>query len=276
MNYKASVIISFYNKIEWLELLLAALERQTLKEFEVIIADDGSKEEVVERIKELKVTLPLSIQHVWHPDKGFMKTSMLNKAIVASQSEYLIFIDGDCIPHKDFVKDHVRMQNPDQVLAGRRVNLSDRISKSLAANNIRNGKLESFFFIRLLIDGIFNKSRDVEKGISFKTEFINRKLGTYNKGLLGCNFSVAKKALLEVNGFDERYHHPGVGEDSEIEFRLKKNGLKIFSPKFCIVQYHLWHPRLSRKQEAANMELYNEMQAKGYVYTPYGINKIGS
>jgi len=276
MNYRASVIISFFNKIEWLNLLLAALERQTLKDFEVIIADDGSNKEVVDQIKKIQAVSNLSLEHLWHPDEGFMKTTMLNKAVVAAKSEYLIFIDGDCIPHKNFVQDHVRLQKSDQILAGRRVNLSDQLSKSLTGQNIRSGKLETFFFIQLLMDGIFNKSRDIEKGISFQMEFINRKLGTYNKGLLGCNFSVSKKALLDINGFDERYQHPGVGEDSEIEFRLKKNGLKVFSPKFCVVQYHLWHPRLSRKQEAVNMELYNDMQVKGYIYTPYGINKIDS
>jgi len=273
MSFKASVIISFYNKTAWLKLILAALERQTLKEFEVVIADDGSGEEVVQEIKNSIASSPLNIQHLWHPDEGFMKTIMLNKAIVASRSDYLIFIDGDCIPHHRFVEDHLRLKKENQVLGGRRVNLSEVISKTLNTENISKGILERTFFLRLLRDSITGKSRDVEKGIHINASKINRLFGSHKKGLLGCNFSIAKQDLLSVNGFDERYKHPGVGEDTEINRRLKKKGMQVFSPKFCMIQYHLWHPRLSREKEPENLLLLKETIEQEYIATPYGINK---
>jgi len=269
--FRASLIISFYNKTEWLKLLLAALERQTFKNFEVIIADDGSCSSAVEEIKKLQSTTPLNIQHLWHADNGFMKTVMLNKAILASRSPYLIFIDGDCIPHHRFVEDHLRLSKENRALAGRRVNLSERISKTLTEEEIRKGVLERFFFLRLLWNAVSGKSKDVEKGIYIGSDFFNNLFASTTKGILGCNFSIAKKDLLELNGFDERYRYPGVGEDTEIRRRIQFKGMEIFSPKFCMVQYHLWHPRLSREHEPENFVLLNETLENKYTATPYGI-----
>jgi GT2 family glycosyltransferase len=271
MNFKASVVISFYNKSEWLKLLLAAFERQTFKEFEVIIADDGSFPEEVEKVKQLQASSSLAIQHLWHADEGFRKTIMLNKAILASRSEYLIFIDGDCIPHYCFVADHLRLSKKNRALAGRRVNLSDRISKALIEAEIKSGVLEQNFFLQLLMDSMTAQTKDVEKGIHISSTAINNLFASTTKGILGCNFSIAKKDLLELNGFDERYRYPGVGEDTEIRRRIQFKGMEIFSPKFCMVQYHLWHPRLSREHEPENFVLLNETLENKYVATPYGI-----
>lgn len=273
MKFQASLIISFYNKIEWLKLLLAALERQTAQQFQVVIADDGSASEVVKELEKIIAVSPLSIKHIWHPDNGFMKTVMLNKAITESESDYLIFTDGDCIPHHRFVEDHLRLRKQNQVLAGRRVNMSEEISNILNEQNIRNGILEKTFFTKLFTDSISGKTRDVEKAIHIHSTPINEAFGSYKKGLLGCNFSVSKNDLLSINGFDERYRHPGVGEDTEINWRMKKKGMQVFTPKFCLIQFHLWHPRLSRANEPENLQLFNETVNNKYIATPYGINK---
>ncbi len=274
--FNASLIISFYNKIEWLKLLLAALERQTFKQFEVIIADDGSSSSVLDEIPKLQAKSLLNIQHLWHPDNGFRKTVMLNKAILASRSPYIIFIDGDCIPHHRFIEDHLRLSKENRVLAGRRVNMSEHISKELSPEKIKNGILEQSFFLSLLQNSIAGKSKDVEKGIHLNSTAINILLGTYKKKILGCNFSISKNDLLDLNGFDERYRHPGVGEDTEINYRIKNKGMQVFQPKFSLVQYHLWHARLSRENEPENLLLLDETLKKKYVATPYGIDKTNN
>ena len=274
--FNASLIISFYNKIEWLKLLLAALERQTFKQFEVIIADDGSSSSVLDEIPKLQAKSLLNIQHLWQPDNGFRKTVMLNKAILASRSPYIIFIDGDCIPHHRFIEDHLRLSKENRVLAGRRVNMSEHISKELSPEKIKNGILEQSFFLSLLQNSIAGKSKDVEKGIHLNSTAINILLGTYKKKILGCNFSISKNDLLDLNGFDERYRHPGVGEDTEINYRIKNKGMQVFQPKFSLVQYHLWHARLSRENEPENLLLLDETLKKKYVATPYGIDKTNN
>ena len=139
---KASVIISFYNRIDYLKLVLTGLERQTFRDFEIIIADDGSSEKIVEELEKISIKISYPLIHVWHEDKGFRKNKILNRAITSSNTDYLIFIDGDCIPHKEFVKEHLIYSNIGKCLTGRRVNLSEKITGYLSVEKIRNGYLE--------------------------------------------------------------------------------------------------------------------------------------
>jgi len=116
MNFDASVIISFYNKIEILKLVLAGFERQSRKGFEIIIADDGSANAVVDELQRIIKASPLQIKHVWHPDNGWRKNIILNRAIASSCSEYIVFTDGDCIPHRHFIKEHLLAKRKNHVL----------------------------------------------------------------------------------------------------------------------------------------------------------------
>src|SRR5690242_7243799 len=115
---KVSVIISTYNAPEWLETVLWGYECQTNKNFEVVIADDGSGESTRQLIERMQKESSLSIIHVWHEDRGFQKSQILNKAIKASTTDYLIFSDGDCIPRKDFVEVHINHLKDGYFLSG--------------------------------------------------------------------------------------------------------------------------------------------------------------
>ena len=159
-----TLIIAFYNNINYLQLVLAGLERQTLPDFEVIIADDGSSPQNVEILKKIISESPLNIIHVWQEDKGFRKNKILNQAIVRAGSDYLIFIDGDCIPHREFIREHYQSRKIGAVLTGRRVNLSSALSKKLTPALVREGFLESNLLL-MLRDGLLGRSKDVEKGI---------------------------------------------------------------------------------------------------------------
>ena len=121
-----SIIIPFYNGIDWLEMIFVAFGKQTFKDFEVIVADDGSREDVVARLEELMARQPFPVTHLWQEDCGFRKNRMLNKAVVQSRAEYLIFLDGDCIPHRKFVEEHCKARREGFVVAGRRVDLPGR------------------------------------------------------------------------------------------------------------------------------------------------------
>ena len=87
---RCSVNIAFYNKIDNLKLILAGLERQTVKDFEVVICDDGSREDVVNQIKEIQKTSSLTIRHIWQEDNGWQKNIMLNKSIMSMKTDYVI------------------------------------------------------------------------------------------------------------------------------------------------------------------------------------------
>ncbi|MBS0001406.1 MAG: glycosyltransferase, partial [Cyclobacteriaceae bacterium] len=121
---KASIIIAFYNKIRYLELVLAGFERQTEKDFELIIADDGSGKEVVAGIKKLIQLSDMKISHIWHEDKGWRKNIIMNQAVRQAASGDLICIDGECIPHRNFIRENIRNRQSGIILSGRRINLS--------------------------------------------------------------------------------------------------------------------------------------------------------
>jgi glycosyltransferase involved in cell wall biosynthesis len=142
MKPEASLIISFYNNIQLLTLIFAALERQTCSAFEVIIADDGSKPEVVQQLKRLIQTKAFPVKHCWHTDDGWRKNAILNKAIQASQCDYLVFIDGDCIPHPRFIEEHLAHRKEGVVLTGRRVQLTPSMSSSLTETAVITGQFE--------------------------------------------------------------------------------------------------------------------------------------
>lgn len=221
MSMKCSLIISVYNDIETLILILEALKVQTEKQFEVIIADDGSNENFVKKLNEIKPFFPYKIIHLWHEDLGWRKEVILNKAIVASNSEYLIFIDGDCIPHHQFIEEHLSFAKKGKVVAGRRVMLTEELTKSITKEMISSRKIHRFVAIRVLLSSFFGKVRHAEESIRITNKWL-RKIFLKERfhDLLGCNFSIYKQDMLKINGFDERFSYPGIGEDTDVEARF--------------------------------------------------------
>jgi glycosyltransferase involved in cell wall biosynthesis len=270
---KVSIIIAFYNNPHMLNWVLTGFQRQDFNEFEIVIADDGSREEVISEIMDLKKSYSFPIQHVWHEDKGWRKTQILNKAVQASKSPYLVFIDGDCIPHRAFVREHFENRLEKTILAGRRVHLSKRLSHQLDEQKISHGFLEKP--ARLFWDSILSKpaTKNAEKSIYLKSKFLRKWANRKPKDLLGCNLSLHKNDLLELNGFDERYVNPGTGEDTDIYWRSKFAGFKIKPVLNLAIQYHVWHKKGDRSKMDDNNVILNQTKAQGLVYTPFGIDK---
>lgn len=267
---RTTVIIAFYNKLDYLKLVLAGFERQSVKDFEILIADDGSSAEVTAGLETVMNNSPLTIYHLWHEDKGWRKNKILNEAVKAASADYLIFVDGDCVPHKNFVEEHLNARAEKVSLTGRRVNLSEKITSRLTPERVKAGALDNGIF-KLMLDGIFGKSFDVEKGFYFRSEPLRKFFNKKKRGLLGCNFSVNKTDMLAVNGFDERYDAPSVGEDSDVQFRLELTGVAIRSLNNIAVQYHLYHKIQPRLQK--NLDLFDMVKKLGKAYSDFGINK---
>jgi glycosyltransferase involved in cell wall biosynthesis len=265
-----SLIISFYNRIDFLKLVLAGVERQTFRNFEIILADDGSNQNVTRVIELIKKQIQFPFVHLWHEDLGFRKNKILNTAIRKSSSGYLIFIDGDCIPHSKFIDEHYLCRLQDTCLTGRRVNLSEKITNRLTIETVKNGYLEKNN-AGLIFDGLIGKSTYVEKGIYIENTFLRKYFNMKKRGLLGCNFSIHKADLEKINGFDERYEAPSIGEDSDIQFRLELLNMKIKSLNHIAVQYHLYHELL--KRSAKNLELFAEVKKSAIFFTPYGLQR---
>lgn len=269
---KISVIISFYNKTELLKYIFAGLEKQTFTDFEVIISDDGSRESEVAMLNELMENSPLQTQHVWHEDDGFRKNIILNKSVVKSKGEYLVFIDGDCIPHPKFLQEHWDLRQKSVTVAGRRINLSAHISNQISVDKIKSGYLGVKITSDIVMDAMRNKNPHWENAIRIENKLLRKVfLKEKDKGILGCNFGLYKADLLDVNGFDERFVHPGCGEDSDVDIRLRNAGKKTKMYKHLITVYHIFHPILNT--EGAEWHLYEEHKRNKVAYTPYGIIK---
>jgi len=271
---KLTLIISVYNKVHELELILAALEHQSFHDFNVIIADDGSGNEIEKLIKSKKKKSKLRLTHIWQEDKGFRKNRILNKAITASSTNYLIFLDGDCLPHSDFILQHFKNRSKNFVLCGSRVNLSKKLSQKITLENIASKDFENGTFERIL-DSFRDKterSTYVEEGIYIESEFLGSLIRRKTPRLLGCNYSLPKELMLKINGLDENYTGPGIGEDSDIEFRLKLSGAHLKSVRNKAIVYHFYHT--STRENTANLKYFESVKHSVEYTCKNGLKKL--
>ncbi|QKG53740.1 glycosyltransferase [Hymenobacter sp. BRD67] len=267
---KASVIISVYNRFDFLQLVLAGLETQTEKDFEVIISDDGSSEAFVAQLTALRQGSSLRITHNWHPDAGFLKNRILNASIRLAQGQQLIFLDGDCIPHPAFVAEHLAHGGLGRCLAGRRIDISARLTAQLTPELVRQGILQSpAIMLGQLADFLRRRTFHFMNGFYVTNTWLRRYFNRKERGLLGANFSVMKADFEAINGFDERYTAPTFGEDSDIDFRLRLNGIKIVPVLNIAVAYHCHHKLLPRP--AISKALYDQVVRDRVAFTPYGL-----
>lgn len=236
---RASVIFSTYNSIEWLEKVLWGFSVQTESDFEIIIADDGSKPETKEKIDELRKEIKIPIIHVWQEDNGFQKSQILNKAIIASRTAYLIFTDGDCIPRKDFVETHLSFRQKGCFLSGGYFMLPMSISKVISKTDILNQ--DCFKIDWLLAHGLkktFKNTKLRAKGLlSGLLNKVTPTKPTWN----GHNASGWKEDLVSVNGFNQEMQYGG--QDRELGERLFNKGLKSKQIRYSAICIHLDHAR---------------------------------
>ena len=238
------VIISTYNKPDFLKCTLDGYCRQTRLPNEVIIADDGSTEETCALINAYREKLP--IKHVWHEDNGFKKTTILNKAILASESEYLIFTDQDCIPREDFVEMHEKNAQQGYFLSGGYLKLTEKVSQRILDDNTITS---SMFSISFLISSGQRCSFKLTKLFRYKwyarlLNTITPTKATWN----GCNSSGWRKDMIAINGFNEDMRYGG--EDREFGERLWNLGIKSKQIRYSAIVIHLYHDRPYKTLEA--------------------------
>lgn len=273
---KISIIISVYNDWAWLEMILTALARQKSwgGEFEVVVADDGSGAEMTARIAAAAAggAYPFPIVHVWHEDRGWRKNIILNAAVRASRGDYLMFLDGDCIPHPRWMAEHWAARTPGRVIAGRRVNLPQGLSARLTPRRVASGYLQRML-PWMLWRSMRGDGSHAENAVRITWKPLRRYIRERTEGLIGCNFSIFRSDLLSVNGFDERYLDPATGEDTDLEARLHRAGVIVRTLKHLITVYHKCHRTQSYASER-NAAIFAENNRLGMTRTPYGIEQV--
>ncbi len=255
---KATIIISVYKNVEALRAIMHSLEQQTEQDFEVIISEDGSDEAMAQFVAQYPSRWAL--QHITQEDLGWRKNRVLNFSIVAAHTDWLIFIDGDCVLHPRFVEMHVRYSGRGIVLAGKRIKLNPALSERL----LRGEKLHLWSYL------FWHRGcHCVEEGFYLPmAHWFRRKV----RHLTGSNMSMSRADLLKINGFDENYTLPAIGEDYDIEWRLPASGCKIVSLRNLAVQYHLYHKE-NWIDDTVNMAYFRTIQAANQIVCKNGIRK---
>ena len=229
---KCSLIITTYNRPDALLKTLESVLYQTVPPDEIIVADDGSKEKTRELINNFAKNSFIPLKHSWQEDKGFRLARSRNLAIAKSSYDYIIVIDGDMILHKSFVEDHLACAQEGFYIQGSRVFLKENLTKDILADNKKVPDIVFSAGIKNRLNGIY---------APLLSKLFCRKISRSHDSIRGCNFSLYKKDILEVNGFNEDITGWG-REDSEFVERLYNNGVRRKNLKFRAIQYHLYHP----------------------------------
>jgi len=252
---KVSVIVTTYNRPEALKKVLDGLMNQTLPPREIIIADDGSTRETAQMLAPYLAQSDIPMHYVWQEDKGFRAARIRNRAILKSTGEYLLLLDGDCIPQRHFVADHLGMAEEGCFFQGKRVLVNQKI-----VDWFDHREMASFFklMVHVMTAGISNSHHVLR--IPFSPSYKVKKLS----GVRSCNMGLFKKDVTAVNGFNHEFTGWG-REDSEFVIRLFRYGLKRKENPFKAICYHLWHRENSRK----NLELNDGLLEKTHQSTAY-------
>ncbi len=257
---KTALLISTYNWKEALSLVLDSLRIQSLLPHEVLIADDGSNDATKQIIDEYRKTSPVPIRHIWQEDLGFRRSKILNKAIIESEADYIIQIDGDCIMHKDFIRDHIRNCKPNIYLYGSRVHI--------LANYVDHIIKKRLIRFNLFSKEIKNKSRNLH--IPLFANFYKAQKKT--KRVRGCNLSYWKDDIIAINGYDENFEGWG-GEDNDLSVRLTNLGLSSKKLRYVAIIYHIYHTNSPTNNMNNNQKLYLAAKQNNSIKCDNGIDK---
>lgn len=268
---KISVIISTYNAVEWLRLTLTGYKIQSFLDFELVIADDGSSFETSGFIDKFRKQSPVPVIHVWHEDKGFQKSKILNKAILACNADYILMSDGDCIPRKDYVETHMENREIGYFLSGGYFKLPMAISEKITEDDIMAQRCFDKFWLKKqgLEFSVINVKLTAGKKQAKLFNALTPTAATWN----GHNASGWKKDIFAVNGFDERMQYGG--QDRELGERLVNFGIKSKQIRYSAICVHLDHPRGYKTPEsiAFNKNIRKQTREGEKTFTAFGIEK---
>jgi len=258
-----AVVVTTYNNPRSLELCLLSLRNQTYQNFEVFIADDGSKDETRDLILRLKKECLFQIYHIWHPDEGYRKARINNKVfsqIDPNRFPILLCIDHDVIVHHQFVEDHYHAHENEKfrplLFMGRRVDLSQDLTEKITRENVL--QFNQGLNAEILFSGLKGETTHVLRSIRIAGPkwliHLLKRDRVYD--LLGSNFSISTRVMIEVNGYNEDYKSYW-GEDGDLFVRVRNSAVEHYGIIGYAIQWHLHHQKLEETQE--HVDLYRAL-----------------
>jgi hypothetical protein len=261
-----SLVVAVYQRDDFLEKVLESLLNQTLQDFEIVLADDGSGPAVARVVDRYQTRFSRPICHEWHADEGFRKTIIVNRAVTKASSDYLVFIDGDCLLHHRFLERHFVRRRPGQVLSGRRVMFDRALTERMSVEDVRSRRIErpSYWWRHA-------GKTDRWHGLYLPLLHPLRNLGRSDYQILGSNFSVHKDDFYRVNGYDERIVGRGL-EDNNLWRRFVNSAVAVRTITREALQYHLFHEAAPIPHDGDTVDRFRSIDEKR---TPFGIVKDG-
>lgn len=269
---RLSVIVSTYNKPHFLERVLWGYAVQTDRDFELVVADDGSGPETADLVRRVRAESKMDIVHVWHEDRGFRKTEILNRAIVASRGDYLLFTDGDCIPRRDVVEVHRALARPERYLAGGYLKLPAGVSERITVEDVTSGRVSELRW--LWAQGWRPGRRALRLVRSPKLAALFDRITPTAAHFHGNNASTWREAILRVNGFEGKMGYGGL--DRALGYRLENAGVRGVQIRHRAVALHLHHDRPYRRPEvvSANRAILDAITRERLVCAEQGIAEL--
>lgn len=251
---KTSVIICFYNRLDMLPACLDSLRGSSAEFHEVVIADDGSSEEVVKSVQDLIKKYDFPIVHAWHPRQGPRRSATRNNGIRHATGDYLIFIDADFALLPGAIHSHVEVAKPGHFAAGRCKYTTEEQCRKIVVDKASEKILESIY-AELSEEPIEKEHRRfIRYSLLRKFRLVSPRQVTF-----GGHFSAFKKDVEAVNGYDENFVGWG-GEDMDFALRMVRAGFRGTSVIKTARVLHLWHPSEMTSKHwkgGDNMEYYS-------------------
>jgi len=265
-----SVVITTYNRSDALLAVLGGLAHQTDDNFDIVVADDGSREVHRLAVRMSALARSLRVTHVWHPDVGFTASKVRNRGVAACASPYIIFLDGDCVPEVDFIARHKMLARSGCFVNGSRVLLSPRLTGRIVAGSEHVFGHGVWYWLGKRFGGDASKLTHLLR----LPDWPMRLQKDFSwKGIRSCNLGVWRTDFENVDGFDESFVGWG-HEDADFVLRLHHAGL-VRKNGFCATEvFHLWHKEATRDRESSNAELVRQRQARHVVRATSGYTQL--
>lgn len=267
-----SVIVATYNRPDALNAVLRSLARQSDTNFEVLIADDGSRPDTAAVVSKWQGQIGRRLVHVWQPDDGFRLAEIRNRAIVAAAGTYCIFLDGDCLARGDFVAAHRALAERGSFVTGNRVLLSRELTRRLLSENLEAERWTMGQWLRMRLS----------RGINRLAPLLSLPLGPLRKihahawrGARGANIAVWHSDLVAVDGFDSAFAGWG-REDSDLFVRLIRAGMRRKDGRYATGVLHLWHPEHDRARLPENEQRLGDVLAGNRILASKGLSALRS
>lgn len=267
-----SIIVTTYNRPDALRRVLLDLDRQGSAAFEVVVADDGSTGETADMLAGLKDRVGYRLKHAWHEHEGFRAARIRNLAVLMAEGDYLIFLDGDCIPLKGFVEGHRWLAEPGWWVRGTRVALRREFTERVLREELI---VTDWPLVRWVLASVQGDAGGPVPLARFRVQAFRRRRPGRWQGARTCNLAVWREDFLRVDGFDESYVGWG-REDSDLVIRLINAGVRRKEGRHAVPVVHLWHPSNVPSSLKSNDALLREVLEEGAVRARIGISSHSS